>query len=110
MLSTSLSAVGLANITAPTMLPMAQCVPTNQLLIAPMAPVINNIVGAIGGVFFGLVVAVLVISAVLALVTILSKTASRHMKNMAMAAGIPIGLILLVITYNAIVVGTNNLC
>jgi hypothetical protein len=93
-----------------TMVPAAQCVPTNQLLIAPMAPVINTIVGAMGGVFFGIVIGMLVLMGVLALVTILNKSSARYMKNMAMAAGIPIGLILLLIAYNAVVVGLNNVC
>ncbi len=110
MFNTFLSDMSIAYAAAPTMVPMAQCVPTNQLLINPVKPVIDTVVGAIGGVFFGIVIVFLVISAVMALATILNKNSSNHMKNMAKAAGIPIVLILIIIAYNAIVVGMNNVC
>jgi hypothetical protein len=110
MLGSILSEFALANGAVQTYVPMAPCVPTNQLLVTPMSGVINTISGALGGLLFGIVVVFLVVLALLAVVTVLTKSAPKYLRAMALVALIPIGLILLVITYHAIVVGLNNNC
>ena len=88
----------------------AQCIVTNDLLFGPLKPLTTEIEGAIGGIFLGIIGLIVVILAVLAVINVLRSKASTYIKAIVTVIAVPIGVIVLLIIYNAAILGLNNLC
>ncbi len=94
----------------PALVPMDVCIPTNDLLLSPLGPVINTMTGAFGGVLLPLAILAFVILFVVFIVTILSKKASNFLKGMAVIAGAVILAPLAILIVTALYSIMNNAC
>ncbi|NCC35734.1 MAG: hypothetical protein EOM24_27535 [Chloroflexia bacterium] len=101
---------GLAEAVTLSILPMAPCINTNQILFGPMSKIIQDVEGALGGLLFGVVTLLIVAFALRLIVTITSNKAPTYMRAIALVALVPVGTILVVITYNAFIIGFNSVC
>lgn len=88
----------------------AECIPTNDTLIGPLRPIIDQITGAIGGLLFGVVILVLIGLILGAIVTVMSSKSSQLIKAIVLVVGIPLFGIVLVAAYTGLVTTLNNSC
>ena len=91
-------------------LPMAQCIPSNNLLYGPLDGIITQLAGGFGGLFVPLVIMVLLLAGVLFVATILTKKASAFLKAMGAVIGAGLGLPLVILIFAAVYTLLNNAC
>ena len=94
----------------PQAMPMAKCVPTNNVLVGPLNSVIDKITGAFGGLIAPLGFMMILLVAALVVVTILTKRAQGLMKAIGMVVGVLLGLPLVVLVVSALYTLLNNAC
>ena len=80
---------------------LAQCIPSNDILSEPLLPIINDVAGALGGLFLPLGILMIVVLGALVLVTVTSRTASKFMKAIITIVASIFGVLILM----ALVVG-----
>jgi hypothetical protein len=94
----------------PSVLPMAQCIPTNDLLYGPLGPIITKLAGGFGGLILPTAVMVLLLGAVGFVVTVLTKKASMFLRAIGVVVGVILGLPLLILIVSAVYTLLNNAC
>ncbi len=94
----------------PSVLPTAQCVPTNDLLYGPLGPIISKLAGGVGGLILPTVVMMLMLTAVLIVATILTKKSAVFMKAVGALVGVALGVPLLILIVAAIYTMINSAC
>lgn len=94
----------------PSALPAAQCIPSNDLLSGPLGGVIDKLSGAFGGLVMPLAIMMVLLLAVIFLVTVLTKSASRFLKAGGVVVGAVLGLPLLILIVASLFALFNNAC
>lgn len=92
------------------MLPMAVCVPKNDLLSGPLGTVISTITGGFGGLLQGVAIVMIIILGLLAIVTILSDKARTYMKGIALVFLIMLAIPVTIAMLMSIGVLFDNIC
>ena len=94
----------------PSVLPMADCIPTNDLLYGPLGPVITKLTGAFGGLFLPTAIMMIVLLGILILAFVLSKRGSQFMKAVAGVIAVVLGLPLVILIIASMYTMLNSTC
>jgi hypothetical protein len=100
---------GLTQLSSAAM-PMAQCVPTNDMLAGPMGGLIKTMTGAAGGLLIPMFILVVVIGGVVLLALALTKNASNVMKGLGLAAAAVIAVPLFILLVTSVQAIANGAC